>query len=84
VLSFEQTDRRKAIYETIHPETVNGENQHTRLRQNGEPSNRFTSETAAMTGKSERSVQREGAMKLGVRIEHDAAARRRTSVVALR
>ncbi len=48
------------IYEELHPETVNGANQHTRVRQIGEgyPADRFTSETASATGKSERSIQR--------------------------
>ena len=53
--------RRKAIYEEMHPETKNGENQHTRVRQVGEgsPAYRFTSDTAAKTGQSERRVQRD-------------------------
>ncbi|MBA3520110.1 MAG: ParB N-terminal domain-containing protein [Rhizobiales bacterium] len=56
-----QTARRKAIYEELHPETKLGENQHTRVRQVGEPSasQRFTADTAARTGQSERSVQRD-------------------------
>lgn len=56
-----QTARRKAIYEALHPETRLGENQHTRVRQVGEPSasERFTADTAAKTGQSERSVQRD-------------------------
>jgi hypothetical protein len=45
--------RRKQIYETLHPETVNGENQHTRVRQIGEgsPADRFT---ASIAGPSSR------------------------------
>lgn len=55
-----QTARRKAIYEELHPETRLGENQHSRVRQLGEPSaDRFTLETASAIGKSERSVQRD-------------------------
>ncbi len=56
-----QTARRKAIYEEQHPETRLGENQHTRLRQLGErpASERFTADTAARTGRSERAVQRD-------------------------
>jgi len=55
-----QTARRKAIYEELHPETRLGENQHTRVRQVGEPSvERFTAETASAIGKSERAVQRD-------------------------
>lgn len=55
------TRRRKEIYEAIHPDTRNGANQHTRVRQVGEgsPANRFTSDTSARTGHSERSVQRD-------------------------
>jgi N6-adenosine-specific RNA methylase IME4 len=49
--------KRKEIYERLHPETRNGENQHTRVRKVCEPSGRFTEETAARTGKSERSIQ---------------------------
>lgn len=53
--------RRKAAYEALHPETVNGSNQHTRVRQVGEGSEapRFTADTAAKTGQSERAVQRD-------------------------
>lgn len=54
-----QTARRKAIYEELHPETRNGINQHSSLRQDGEPSARFTVETAEATGRSERAVQRD-------------------------
>lgn len=55
-----QTARRKAIYEELFPETVNGVNQHSSLRQVGEPSaERFTSDTAKATGHSERTVQRD-------------------------
>jgi hypothetical protein len=46
----------------LHPETQNGENQHTRVRQLGEgsePAARFTADTAASTGKSERAIQRD-------------------------
>lgn len=54
-----QIARRKEIYEAIHPETVLGANQYSgRVRQNGEPSNRFTKSTAKATGKSEREIQR--------------------------
>ena len=62
------TQRRKDLYEMLHPETVNGVNQHTRVRQFGEPSSdRFTAETAERTGRSERAVQRdaERGKKLG-------------------
>lgn len=53
------TKRRKAIYEELHPQTRNGTNQHSSLRQVGEPSSRFTADTAAKSGKSERAVQRD-------------------------
>jgi hypothetical protein len=55
--------RRKDAYEALHPETRNGENQHSRVRQVGEgsPAERFTSDTAKKTGQSERSVQRDAA-----------------------
>ncbi len=40
----------------LHPETRHGENQHTRVRQVGEGSPRFTADTAAKTGQSERAL----------------------------
>jgi len=54
----EFTRKRKLAYEALHPETRLGENQHTRVRKLCEPtSDRFTADTAARTGKSERAVQ---------------------------
>jgi uncharacterized ParB-like nuclease family protein len=53
------TRRRKEIYEALHPETRNGINQHSRVRQVGEPSERFTADTATKTGQSERAIQRD-------------------------
>ena len=48
------TARRKRLYVLLHPETALGENQHTRVRQNGEPSpKRFTEDTAEKTGRAE-------------------------------
>lgn len=64
-----QVARRKEIYERLHPETKNGAtgNGREKLRQVGEatfphenkPVDRFTSETARVTGRSERAVQRD-------------------------
>jgi hypothetical protein len=63
-----QTARRKAIYQELHPETKNGAtgNGREKLRQVGEATSynenievdRFTADTAAKTGQSERAVQR--------------------------
>jgi ParB family chromosome partitioning protein len=56
------TARRKQVYEQLHPETRLGATGHGRgkVRQLGEPiSERFTADTAAATGKSERVVQRD-------------------------
>ena len=66
------TKRRKQAYEALHPETRNGENQHTRVRQFGEGSTaeRFTADTAAKTGESERVVQRNA--ERGERISQEA------------
>lgn len=66
------TKRRKQAYEALHPETRNGENQHTRVRQIGEGSTaeRFTADTAAKTGESERVVQRNA--ERGERISQEA------------
>lgn len=56
----ELTRHRQCAYEKLHPETVLGANQHTRVRQLGESvSSRFTKETAERIGKSERAVQRD-------------------------
>lgn len=46
--------RRKAIYGTLHPEAAHGSKQHTRSRQVGDSSGRFTAATAEATGRSER------------------------------
>lgn len=60
-----QTARRKAIYEELHPEAKLGATGVCRekVRQLGEtnsaPADRFTAETAKITGKSERAVQRD-------------------------
>jgi hypothetical protein len=55
------TQRRKEAYEALHPETKNGATGggHNQLRQLGEAAPRFTADTAARTGQSERSVQRD-------------------------
>ena len=59
------TQRRKEAYEALHPETKHGGdhgNQHTGgkpSRQLGDLPDRFTADTAARTGQSERSVQRD-------------------------
>ncbi len=58
-----QTARRKAIYVELHPETAHGAigGGHDQSRQLGDSakSERFTADTAASTGKSERVVQRD-------------------------
>lgn len=53
--------KRKAAYEAVHPETRNGASGKGRpkVRQLGEANNRFTADTAAKTGKPERSIQRD-------------------------
>lgn len=57
------TIRRKQAYEALHPETKQSETRNGGLaRQLGEPENRtarFTADTAAKTGQSERAVQRD-------------------------
>lgn len=64
------TARRKDIYIALHPETRNGENQHTRVRKLCEPTpDRFTSDTAKKTGVSERKVQLDA--RRGERIDSD-------------
>jgi hypothetical protein len=58
-----QMDRRKTIYEELHPETRHGAagNGREKVRQVGDSTaaERFTSNTASATGQSERSVQRD-------------------------
>ena len=56
-----QTARRKAIYEELHPETAHGATGggHDRSRQVGDSAERFTANTAAAIGKSERVIQRD-------------------------
>ena len=58
-----QTDRRKEIYEKLHPETRNGATGggHNQLRQIGEAADRFTADTAKKTGRPERVIQRDAA-----------------------
>jgi ParB family chromosome partitioning protein len=62
------TERRKQAYEALHPETRHGVNQHSSSRQLGDSSSRFTADTAARTGQSERAVQRDATR--GQRIDH--------------
>lgn len=58
-----QTDRRKVVYERLHPETVKGATGRGRdkVRNNCEANedtpDRFTLATAKATGRSERAVQ---------------------------
>jgi hypothetical protein len=55
------TARRKEAYEALHPETKHGAvgNGREKGRQLGDStSDRFTADTAAKTGESERTVQR--------------------------
>lgn len=70
----EFTRRRKAAYEALHPETVHGANQHSRSRQVGDSSEapRFTADTAAATGQSERAVQRDA--ERGEKVSDEALA----------
>jgi ParB family transcriptional regulator, chromosome partitioning protein len=51
-------DRRKQIYEQLHPETAHGGNRKSSRRFGDLKPERFTKATAAKTGRSERSVQR--------------------------
>ena len=54
----EFTAARKRAYIAKHPETALGQNQHTRVSQAGEPTApRFTADTAAKTGQSERTIR---------------------------
>ncbi len=57
-----QLQRRKEIYESIHPHTKHGTNRHAKTRQDGDSSPRFSLNTAEQTGTSERSVQRKVAI----------------------
>jgi hypothetical protein len=74
--------RRKAIYETIYPETKHGAigGGHDQSRQFGdsEKADRFTAATASATGKPERSIQR--AAERGAKLGSDLQAVAHTSL----
>jgi ParB-like chromosome segregation protein Spo0J len=53
------TAERKAIYEEIHPETRHGGDRSEASRQLGDLPDRFTADTASVSGRSERAVQRD-------------------------
>lgn len=59
----------------LHPETAHGTNQHSSSRQVGDSSEtpRFTADTAARTGQSERAVQRDA--ERGEKVSDDALGR---------
>ena len=69
-----QTDRRKDVYERLHPETANGGDRRSTssqlLRTENEPAERFTLATAKATGRSERSVQM--AARIGKKLKDKA------------
>jgi ParB family chromosome partitioning protein len=70
------TRRRKEAYLVLHPETRHGENQHTRSCQLGNSeteTKRFTADTAAKTGQSERVIQRDAAR--GDKVSPDVLAK---------
>jgi ParB family chromosome partitioning protein len=68
--------RRKEVYEAIHPETVQGANLENarvaRLATRAERAQRFTTDTAAKTGISERAVRRHA--ERGSKIDDEAMA----------
>jgi ParB family chromosome partitioning protein len=71
------TSRRKDVYEALHPETRHGavgRNHPVQSCQNddSEPVSRFTADTAAKTGKSEASIQRDA--RRGEKITDEAMA----------
>lgn len=68
------TARRKAAYEALHPETKNGAigNGREKVRKVCEATDRFTADTAAKTGASERKVQLDA--ERGTRITEDVLA----------
>jgi ParB family chromosome partitioning protein len=65
-----QTYRRKEIYESLHPETAYGTNQHTRSRTGCDSS--FATATAKATGRSVRTIQQDA--ELGERVSDEAMA----------
>ncbi len=77
-LRDQQTARRKALYEALHPQTKREASlkrgADLPFRQLGETGNadRFTAETAALTGQSERTVQRSA--ERGEKISPEAAS----------
>jgi hypothetical protein len=75
--------RRKELYVELHPETRNGATGggHDQLRQVGEAAPRFTADTTAATGKSERAVQRDAELDPAQRAKQ--TARRKAIYVEL-
>ena len=86
-LESKWTDRRKTIYELLHPEAkvgagTGGRSAKTKddfakvAKSNSEPAPRFTADTAKRTGKAERTVQR--AAERGKKIKRPKAKRPRS------
>lgn len=81
------TARRKEAYEALHPETRStsegggGRNNATRRQLGDDIAERFTADTAARTGESERTVQRNA--ERGERIDAKALEMLRGTVRAL-
>ncbi|MET4233367.1 hypothetical protein ABIA85_006660 [Bradyrhizobium sp. LA6.10] len=74
--------KRKAAYEAVHPETRNGGNRRGSVRQVGElKKDRFTADTAAKTGKPERSIQRDATRAKALGPDLDGVSRRRVPTV---
>lgn len=71
----EQTARRKAIYEELHPETRHGAV--GRAGKSGQDVHSFADATAAATGKDARTVRRDA--ERGEKVSPEAASRRRSA-----
>jgi hypothetical protein len=72
--------KRKGAYEAVHPETKNGATGKGRpkVRQVGEAKDRFTADTAAKTGKPERTIQRDATRAKALGPDLDPGRRART------
>lgn len=66
------TKRRKAAYEALHPETVHGGDRKSSRKVCDLNQDRFTSDTAAKTGRSERSIQQDA--ERGAKVGDDLLA----------
>lgn len=67
--------RRKVAYEAVHPETRSTKAGGRNRRQVGDTAARFTADTAAKTGKPERTIQRDATLAKALGSDLDRVTR---------